>query len=61
MATITFTYSTDYDDNEGVEDGAYLTPSLEYKIDVPKKVDLTIEDMHAHFNQWLRGLGYHPK
>jgi hypothetical protein len=61
MATITFTYAPDYDENDTIDDASSLTASVEYRLEVPKKVDLTIDDMYAHFNQWLRGLGYHPK
>jgi hypothetical protein len=61
MATITFIYSPDYEQNENIDDAALLTASVEYRVEIPKKVDLTIDDLYVHFNQWLRGLGYHPK
>lgn len=61
MATITFTYSPDYQENENIDDASLLTASVEYRLEVPKKVILTTDDMYVHFDQWLRGLGYHPK
>jgi hypothetical protein len=61
MATITFNYNADFNDNEHIASASLLIPSLEYRIDVDKTVELTIDDMYQHFNQWLRGLGYHPK
>jgi hypothetical protein len=61
MATITFSYSADFNDNEHIASASLLTPSLEYRIDVDKAVEVSIDDMYQHFNQWLRGLGYNPK
>jgi hypothetical protein len=61
MATITFSYTADFDDNDNVASGSLLFPSVEYRVEVNKTVEFTIDDMYQHFNQWLRGLGYHPQ
>lgn len=61
MATLTFTYTPDYEQNENIDDASFLAASVEYKLEIPKKMELTIDDMYVHFDQWLRGLGYHPK
>ena len=42
MATITFNYNADFNDNEHIASASLLTPSLEYRIDVDKTVELTI-------------------
>lgn len=61
MATVTFTYTPDYDENDTIDDASSLTASVEYRLEVPKKLELTTDDLYVHFDQWLRGLGYHPK
>lgn len=61
MATVTFTYTPDYDENDTIDDASSLTASVEYRLEVPKKLELTTDDLYVHFDQWLRGLGYHTK
>jgi hypothetical protein len=60
MATITFTYTPDYDENEKAVTAGLLLASLEYRVEIPKNMDVTLDDLQIHFEYWLRGLGYHP-
>lgn len=58
MATITFYYTADREDNEGIDSARLIQPSLEYRFDIPKHIEVTKDDLVLHFEQWLRGLGY---
>jgi hypothetical protein len=58
MATITFYYTPDSEDNEGVNSARLIQPALEYRFEVPRHVEVTKDDLALHFDQWLRGLGY---
>lgn len=56
MAAITFTYSPSYDQKD--TDAKMLTPSLEYRLEIPEHTTLFVDDVYYHVNAWLRGLGY---
>jgi hypothetical protein len=60
MATITFTYAPDYDENEKIGTADLLLATVEYKVEIPKDMVVTLDDLEVHYNNWLRGLGYHP-
>lgn len=56
MATITFTYSPNYEQKE--VDVKLIAPSLEYRVELPDNTTLFVDDVYHHINAWLRGLGY---
>lgn len=56
MPYLTFSYSPDNDDKE--TDVKMISPSLDYRLEIPASATLFVDDVHYHVNAWLRGLGY---
>jgi len=59
MPNITFSWAPDYSDKDSDINVSNLDASVEYSIDIPKGVDVTVNDIYTHVNYWLRGCGYY--
>lgn len=61
MATISFRYTPDFDDNKNCNSAACLLATVDYSVEIPVNMPITVDDLQLYFNQWLRGLGYEIK
>jgi hypothetical protein len=60
MATVSFRYYPDNSDNEGAMSATSLAATVEYSVDVPNHLAMSLEDLEFHFHEWTRSLGYQP-
>lgn len=58
MATISFNYTPDTYDNEGITSANLIVACVNYSFEVPANVELTLDDLQDHFDAWARVLGY---
>jgi hypothetical protein len=56
MAIMTFTYTPSYHQEDA--EAMYLEAEVEYKLEIPETVSMTVDDVHYHVDNWLRSLGY---
>lgn len=56
MATMTFTYSANYE--QKFTEGSLLEPTVEYRLEIPENTNMLVDDVYYHVEAWLRSLGY---